>query len=1404
MNFKKLLWQKAFTVVALVTLSTYAVIPQNVSSFISIKGSKSKVVLNEIIVKLKAPANNSIKLKAPAIQNSTSFDAALTSSIKTFGQFKTHHKIRSISSFSSAVNEQDRINAVKSRFVQRSKRAVSTTNNVDFSRMYKLTFDKIDTSIEETCKELASDPAVEYAVPNNLFYTQYVPTDPLFSKQWSHILCSAESGWNIEKGSSNVVVAIVDCGVDYNHEDLAANIVPGYDFVNIDTAQYVAAGYTLCPGEDYTTPDANPMDYHGHGTHCAGIVAAAADNGVGVVGVAPGVKIMPVRAGFSIKFGSTELGLLEADNIANAIRYAADNGADIINMSFGGSFDQVTADAVAYAVSMGVFMVAAAGNNNTSDKNYPAALDNVISVAAVGSDNKKAYYSSYGPWVNISAPGGNSYVDNQIFSTVPHSGGVLSDPSGYRAISGTSMAAPYISGVVALILSRDLTRTVSAIKNILLCSVDSPVDDGIYMGVGRVNVYKAVQNSGIGQISISSPLIFDTPKNHVFTITGTVQATIGTYQVSYGKGIYPIVWNQIASGSASIINGTLAQWNVSTLNDSIYNIRVTLHSNNDSLWTTVPVVVDNELVPGWPQMAQISNNNPFGNGSTLGDINKDSLNELFVLTNDGVYAYNHDGTPLTGWPFICPANVSISGWRTPGPTIGDIDGDGNNEIVFSISGNLYVLNSLGQVKSGFPVSLENGDGGFDVYSAVHLADLNNDGKMEMLVKHFPSRLNDFDRICVFSSNGQSFENWPYIFDAVHGTSFRGCGCPDMVAVDIDHDGNKEVIGLAVNTAVGTNAPSSLTLFVWNYDGTIRSGYPIEISQTNTPVSLNGISPIVADIDNDGAIEVGIVLEEAPLSFAYFSLNGVMKSGWPVQSDNQILTVPLVADFDGDGKLETVISGSTSITGHKIFVVNSNGSLRKTWQADNHGMSFSQPLITDIDGDTKLDIIVTSTNGLVEAWNDSGRSIQGFPKYMYTQQMGQVFATPSIGDFDGDHKSELVATTSIGNIFCWDLKGINSTSDWPIEFHDSRHTALTQSSLINPPINSPCTGIQGGGRGLKGTVLGVTPCHTAGSEYCKATDGNTSTFYNASWADSAYTGLDLGSVKIINKIKFYPRVNFASRMTGGQFQGSSTSNSSGYTNLYTILSTPATQWDSVNINNQTGYRWVRYLSPIGGYCNVAEIEFYTAVAAVQCTLKTNATNGIISLNPTGGHYLSGTVVTVTATPNSGYVFSSWSGNLSGSTNPTTITMSTNKSITANFVVAGYTFEAESLTRTSSSGITTALDYNTNFSCKNQIRLNATGANQYIEFTLPNISVGTYGVKIYTEMKNYRGKFQAKFAGTNISTVKDEYYNGDVYQQVMDLGKVTVTSAGNKAFRMTVTGKNSASTGYWISCDKITLK
>jgi len=267
---------------------------------------------------------------------------------------------------------------------------------------------------DDAINSYLGSPLVKYAEKNMLIHLTEKPNDPGWENQWGPQDIHCPKAWDNGVGSTEVTLAIVDTGVDYHHEDLSARYIGGRDIVNNDN---------------------DPMDDNGHGTHCAGIAAGTINNEKGIAGIAQ-VSIMAVKVLNSIGSGSYS-------DVADGIVYAADNGADVISLSLGGPTSAgVLEDACNYAWQNGAVIVAAAGNDGTTNKLYPAAYDNVIAVAANDKKDERAWFSNYGDWVDVSAPGVN------IFSTYPHDN---SRPDGkYKYLSGTSMACPHVAGVAAL------------------------------------------------------------------------------------------------------------------------------------------------------------------------------------------------------------------------------------------------------------------------------------------------------------------------------------------------------------------------------------------------------------------------------------------------------------------------------------------------------------------------------------------------------------------------------------------------------------------------------------------------------------------------------------------------------------------------------------------------------------------------------------------------------------------------------------------------------------------------------------------------------------------------------------------------------------------------------------------
>ncbi len=299
-------------------------------------------------------------------------------------------------------------------------------------------------TLDDTLKTLNATPGVEAAEPNLQVAAFNFPDDPLYPFQWHLDQINMPAAWKTGSGQ-DVVVAVLDTGVAFKDREDGFKLATDL------------AGNRFANGWDFVDDDDAPLDEHGHGTHVAGTIAQTTNNGIGVAGVAFNARIMPVRVLNKYGMGSTS-------DIADAIRWAADNGAQVINMSLGGPLPSlVMRSAVKYAHGKGVTIVAAAGNSGRRMRSYPAAYDHVIAVAATQYDRTTTFYSQWGKFVDIAAPGGNTRVDQNrdgrpdgvLQQTItPENPGEFD----YALYMGTSMAAPHVAGAAAILYGLGITN----------------------------------------------------------------------------------------------------------------------------------------------------------------------------------------------------------------------------------------------------------------------------------------------------------------------------------------------------------------------------------------------------------------------------------------------------------------------------------------------------------------------------------------------------------------------------------------------------------------------------------------------------------------------------------------------------------------------------------------------------------------------------------------------------------------------------------------------------------------------------------------------------------------------------------------------------------------------------------
>jgi serine protease len=388
------------------------------------------------------------------------------------------------------------------RLTLMEKTEISAFKAVDATQITDLQQQKLDTL--HAIKALRQRDDVDFAEPNYIVHPSATPNDEYYSLQWHYPQINLPQAWDITTGDNSVIVAVVDTGVLLEHPDLSGQLVAGYDFISDAQSAGDGDGIDSDPNDEGDAVQEGASSSF-HGTHVAGTVAASSNNSQGIAGVAWDSRIMPIRV--LGKDGGTSLDLAEgvrfAAGLSNTSGTVPAQAADIINMSLGGSSgSQVIREAVAAARAEGVIIIAAAGNESTSQLSYPASYPGVVSVSAVDINREFAYYSNYGSMIDVAAPGGDLRFDLNGDSRPD---GILSagaddssDTISYQLVfyNGTSMAAPHVAGVAALMKAvyPDMTP---AEFDALLVAGDLTTDLGDtgrddLFGYGLIDAFKAV------------------------------------------------------------------------------------------------------------------------------------------------------------------------------------------------------------------------------------------------------------------------------------------------------------------------------------------------------------------------------------------------------------------------------------------------------------------------------------------------------------------------------------------------------------------------------------------------------------------------------------------------------------------------------------------------------------------------------------------------------------------------------------------------------------------------------------------------------------------------------------------------------------------------------------------------
>jgi subtilisin family serine protease len=468
------------------------------------------------------------------------------------------------------------VNDAEAIFPWRQKKGASSEGD-DLSKFYVVYFPET-VDINAIINELSQNPHIKSVAPVYAMPLTVTPDDPYYYTQWNMTKVMAPCAWDDETGSDTAKIAIVDSGVLYTHPDLADKIWvnPGED-IDSDLVVYDTddlngvdddgngviddligydffsgfSGVSCWSGEDCNTPDTDPKDFNGHGTHCAGISGAVANNATGACGLAGGwgggkgpyrgPRIMCIRVGGSAVHPTYgyEAGYVNTTNCAQGIDYAANNGATAINCSWGASDSPAMRAACNKAVDSGVIISHAAGNDNSMSgdfldsytyKGYGVAL----SVASTDASDHKSSFSNYGVWIDVSAPGSSIYnaYSNHYTAT-------------YATLDGTSMAAPHVCGLAALIKSAMPSYSKLQIEQLIKMHADTinhlnPSYAGL-LGTGRINACSTLSVLPMAAFSAGPLLVGKAPLTVYFTDESPVTPTAWTWD--FGDGEFEYVQN---------------------------------------------------------------------------------------------------------------------------------------------------------------------------------------------------------------------------------------------------------------------------------------------------------------------------------------------------------------------------------------------------------------------------------------------------------------------------------------------------------------------------------------------------------------------------------------------------------------------------------------------------------------------------------------------------------------------------------------------------------------------------------------------------------------------------------------------------------------------------------------------
>ena len=934
-------------------------------------------------------------------------------------------------------------------------------------------------NFDAALSKLRASDEVLYAEPNYIMVQQAIPNDPEFAQQWSlHNTgqlgspadrdINAPEGWEITTGSNSVVVAVIDSGIDYNHEDLAANVYTNSAECTPDGVDNDGNGYADdCHGIDAVNGDSDPLDDEGHGTLVSGVIGAVGNNGIGVAGVAWNVKLLPCK--FTDITGSGDTA--DAITCLDYIAVMRDRGVNIVasNNSWGNSLpSRALLDAIDAQLQRGILFIAPAGNdyeNNDLSPQYPCTYfkPNVLCISALDTWGIPALFSGYGrATVLMSAHG----VDIRTTAM----------GNEYGLASGTSFAVPHVVGAIALLSAQDPTRDWRALKNLVLAGTHHGVPQ---IGVGStlnipasMNCTQAEINTRLrpvwlqGESTRIIKAIGDSVELSVLHINCAAPAGNVTLSVQPTGETITLLDNGLGLDAAAADGIYTAEWTATTAGRFTFTF-----PNADD----VEVEVDQYLKRGFP-VKTLHVEGSYISGTSInalvGNIDADPKLEILASGHAAgpVYAWHADGSEVAGWP-------ASAGWLgTVGyPSLGEFDpaSPGSEVVVGYFAG----TDSSAAIYYGNGVPFPAWPRPLGSQGATMVADVDGNG------------IDD-----VFLGGAIRVDGTPFNNDITPWASAN-----TSAAGDIDGDGDLEFVSV-VNNGVGISY--GYTVSAQHHTGAPVAGFPWVTSHDNAGM------PALGDVDGDGETEIVFTSAEGfpwDTTVHILGSDGVEERTIFIPVDGGMGgATHVLGDLDGDGFPEIIVQ-----TG-KMHVFKGDGSPLAGWPQDAGWFTTggTDPIIGDITGDGFPDVITKTNPYDITIWDRHGVRLPGFSSSEVL--LGQSGGSPALADIDLDGRNDLILKGhywgghrgEIYSVWALDLHG--PAAHGPIEWGqfkgDAQHSGNYQTGKNLPDhaylaAHVLGTGSVSAGGGIdcgtdcielysKGTVVNLTAAAGPGTSFVR--------------------------------------------------------------------------------------------------------------------------------------------------------------------------------------------------------------------------------------------------------------------------------------------------------------------------------